>query len=136
MNRKLSISTLGLAVALAAYLLWPGERPPTSPGKSTAPGYDTQGYPLEPPVISPEPTPVPEPPAPAPVEHWGPCAWSIKAERDKYEAGRESARLNTEDRFLRAVLASQVGDDPLFGGTVAMMEAAECAALRWRLAGR
>lgn len=42
-----------------------------------------------------------------------------------------------EDEALKKVLAAANGGwDPLFGHAVATLEAAECAALRWRLEGR
>lgn len=46
------------------------------------------------------------------------------------------ADVKVQDAALRAVLKSQVQDDPLFGYTDLTMQLAECASRRWREAGR
>lgn len=46
------------------------------------------------------------------------------------------ADAKVQDAALRAVLKSQVQDDPLFGYTDLTMQLAECASRRWREAGR
>ena len=68
------------------------------------------------------PTKPPDPPQKFPIQ-WGTCAEIA------------SSRQRAEDAWLREVLASTVQDSPLFGVATWSMEAAECAARRWRLAG-
>ena len=58
----------------------------------------------------------------APAERWV-CAFASEYHR-------------IEDSFLRTVLGSPIDDDPLFGLSEYGMDAAECAARRWRLEGR
>ena len=84
---------------------------------------------LEPvPVIEPtaqptfEPLEPIKPPISGPIVHWGSCDIPNRA--------------STEDAALKAVLASTIQTDPLFGGTMLRMEAASCAAYRDRIAGR
>jgi hypothetical protein len=59
------------------------------------------------------------------VRHYGPCAT------------RAMVQSAVEDVWLRDVLkAPDTGWDPTFGRPVYGLEAAECAARRWRLEGR
>jgi hypothetical protein len=78
----------------------------------------------------------------------GPCPGPIEAEEQIPSHGHQSvvvwgpcedlhsSRMDAEDAWLRKVLASTVDGDPLFGVAAWSMEAAECAARRWRLAGQ
>ena len=50
--------------------------------------------------------------------------------------GQCGAQPGQEDAALREVLASKLTTDPLWGGSEIRMMAAECAAYRWRMAGR
>jgi hypothetical protein len=56
------------------------------------------------------------------VAHWGACSVSV------------TRRI--EDAYLSDALGSVVDYDPRFGLTDLGIEAAECAARRWRLEGR
>ena len=111
---------LGLGVILAAVLigLWQFHGTPSPVGPVA---------PVAVPDIGPavEPTPAPLEPwiEPTMWPHWPSCS-----SRPMVQA--------QEDAALRAVLASPLTDDPLFGGSEMRMEAAECAARRWRLEDR
>jgi hypothetical protein len=78
--------------------------------------------PVAQPTSSPSPAPTPEPwVEPQMWAHWPSCSTRPMVQAQ-------------EDAALRAILASPLTDDPLWGGSVIRIEAAECAARRDRLA--
>ena len=108
-------AALALAVAAAVILGVYLSRP--APELTTLPGPDS--------VITPV---FPDAPAGAPITTTRPAP----------RPGRLRWRCGTSQRFedasLRAVLASRLQNDPLFGQRVLGMEAAECSAYRERMA--
>ena len=80
------------------------------------------GEPGSAPILD-EPLEPTKPPDLVPVI-WGPCE----------NSGTLSGRQRAEDAHLVKILASNVDNDPLFGGPEWAMQSAECSARRERLA--
>lgn len=114
MRNKILAGIAVLLVAVGAGVFWPRDRVVEAPPPITeTPAEEIILHPEEP------DEPVAEPAKEAP---WGAC-------------GGSKGRTQIEDQSLKAVLASRVDNDPLFGYTARTMEQAECSARRWRLSG-
>lgn len=124
MKKILGVLGILLAVAAVAVLNLSLRRPHVQP--NNAPMYDPAFYNRDMAIPKPAPdvipaaapaAPIPKPVTPA---NWGVCG----------------SHSGEEDSALAIVLASRVENDPLFGESERTMEAASCAAYRWRLEGR
>lgn len=116
--KKILAGVAVLLVAVGAAVFWPRDRVVEAP----PPVVEATPLPVGPPFEPLEPVrPLDQPPK-FPV-HWGGCASAAQ-------------RTTAEDAWLKRVLASTIQNDPQFGVAAWSMEAAECAARRWRLSGQ
>lgn len=126
---KKILAGLGLLIVVAGLAIVSRFEPKESRSASTPVTIEHQ---IDPVVIPAEPSPFPT----SDRGSWSCYPWDSSTGPGCEDCRGCLAYCTAEDEALVLVLRSSIEDDELFGTSVRTMEAAECAARRWRLEGR